>query len=102
MKKGNIDGGFMHILLKHYSSKEEINSKEGEVVAIDILNIANVIRNGDPMNEYEITKDDFKDKIGFKQEKNGKMYKVILTKERNGNWFVSMYSNYNQKKEDKN
>lgn len=84
---------FEHILIRHYVPCDEQNLKEGKISANDILNISNVIKNGTSLEEFEIKDNDFKDKIGYSQLKNGKKYTVILSKDRNGYWFVSFFSN---------
>lgn len=100
MKKGTSKKGFMHILLRHYVPSDSKTEKEGMICANDILNISNVIRNGERLEEYEIKDDDLKDKEGYKQHKNGKKHLVILNKDKNGNWFITYYTDYELKKEE--
>lgn len=94
LKTGIKEKGLVHILLRHYVHHNDKGTKDGEVYALDILNIANVIEKGIPMSEYEITDNETMEKIGYKQQKGDRTYFVILNKERNGNWFITFYSDY--------
>ncbi len=84
---------FRHILERHYVPNDEVNLKDGRVSSNDILNIANVIKNGRKLEEYEIKDNDFNNKIGYIQIKNDIKYTVILSKDKNGYWFISFFSN---------
>lgn len=72
LHKGNKEYGLKHILLRHFCE-----GCKGEVKAIDILNISNIIAKGEELQEYEITNDG---NMGFKQKKNKDIYKIILKK----------------------
>ena len=81
IKKGNEYKGFMHILLRHYG--EEC---EGKLTATNILNIATTIKMG---TYYKSEKNDY---MTISNNFNGTRYKIVFSKEINGNWIVSYYS----------
>ena len=66
LRKGNKNIGFQHLILRHYGV-----GSDGEVKALDILKIGNVIK-----QDTTIPAKGSK-KIAFIQNKNGKIYKVI-------------------------
>jgi hypothetical protein len=84
LKRGNSKQGFEHILLGHYCQ-----GCKGQITARDILNIANIIKNGRCLTDIELKNGN----IGYAQKKNEFTYKIILNRERNGNWVISMFSN---------
>lgn len=98
LNRGTNKQGFQHIL-KHFG-----NGTNGEITARDILNIANVIKNGRPLTDVELKNEDsfFSDKQGFLQPKNGLNYKVIVGKDKNGFWVISFFSNKSIEKNDEN
>ena len=81
IKIGNKDFGFKHFLLKHYGT-----GCVGEIKAIDILKIGNVIKNDIilPSNESN--------KIKFIQTKNNEKYTVILRKNKPHDLVLSFFS----------
>jgi len=81
IKKGNEYKGFMHILLRHYG--EEC---EGKLTATNILNIATTIKMG---TYYKSEKNDY---MTISNNFNGTRYKIVFSKEINGNWIVTYYS----------
>lgn len=80
LRVGNDDFGFKHFLLKHYGS-----NSVGEIKALDILNIGNIIKNN-------ITVPANDGKIKFIQIKNDLKYSVVLKKEKDGRLVVSFFS----------
>lgn len=80
LRVGTEHFGFKHFLIKHYGV-----DSVGEIKAIDILNIGNVIKNNIcvPAND---------DKIKFIQTKGELKYSLILKKESNGKLIVSFFS----------
>lgn len=84
VKQGNENGGFRHIIEKHYS-----DGCVGCITAKDILNMANVIRNGRELTDVEITT---KGNLGFEQPKNGTKIRLIYQKDKNGNFIISLFS----------
>lgn len=82
LRKGNENFGFKHLLLKHYGI-----GCEGEVCALDILKIGNVIKSG-----IEIPAK--KNRIKYIQNKNNEKYTVILTK-RSDYLIFTFYSSKN-------
>jgi hypothetical protein len=80
LRVGNEHFGFKHFLLKHYGI-----DCVGEIKAIDILNIGNVIKN-------DITVPTDGDKIKFTQIKGDLKYSVILKKAKNGKFIMSFFS----------
>jgi len=71
----------MHLILRHYG-----NGSDGEIKALDILKIGNIIK-----QDLTIpTKSD--DKIVFIQNKNNTKYTVILTKVKSGKLLFNFFS----------
>jgi len=81
VRKNNKDFGFKHLLLRHYG-----NGSDGEIKALDILKIGNVIK-----QEITIPSRGNK-KISFIQTKNGHKYTVILRKEKSGKLLFNFFS----------
>ena len=81
IKKGNEHKGFMHILLRHYG--EEC---EGQLTAINILNMATTIKMG---SLYQSEKNEY---MSISNEFNGTRYIVVLSRDKNGHWVVTYYS----------
>ena len=81
IRVGNEHFGFKHLVLKHYG-KNSI----GEITALDILKIGNIIK-------YDVTvPTENEDRIVFMQSKNNIKYKVVLNKEKNGKLLFSFFS----------
>jgi|GEM_PF-4220083 len=81
IKKGNKNFGFQHLILRHYGI-----GSDGEIKALDILKIGNVIK-----QDTTIPAKGSK-KIVFIQNKNGIKYTVILLKESKGKMIFNFFS----------
>lgn len=81
IKVGNKDFGFKHILLRHYC-----NGCDGEITALDILNIGNVIKNN------LIVPSKHENRINFIQNKKDEKYTVVLTKEKPNDLIFTFFS----------
>ena len=82
VKIGNKDFGFKHFILRHYGI-----GSDGEIKALDILKIGNVIK-------QDVTiPSNHKDKIVFIQTKNDIKYTVILKKDKFGKFLFNFFSN---------
>lgn len=84
LKRGTSHFGFEHIILRHYGQE-----CDGAITARDILNIANIIKNGRVLTDAELQK---RGTSGYAQIKNNEKYVVILNKERNGHWIITFFS----------
>ncbi len=80
LRKGNVAHGFMHILLKHY--------KDGDLEAMDILNIAEVAERGIILANEGVSKDD---NIVYMFLKSQKDFRLILSPNGDNNLVISMY-----------
>jgi len=81
LRVGNERYGFKHFLLRHYG-----DGCEGEIKALDILNIGNVVRN----NIVLPAKD--KKRVIFMQNKGGLKYSLVLEKRESSKLVVSFFS----------
>jgi len=81
VKIGNKDFGFMHFILRHYG-----NGSDGEIKALDILKIGNIIK-----QDITIPAKGFK-KIVFIQNKNNTKYTIVLKKEKSGKLLFNFFS----------
>ena len=81
IKVGNQNFGFKHLILKHYGE-----NSIGEVSALDILKIGNIIK-----HDLTIPTEN-ENRIVFMQSKNDTKYKVILHKEKDGKLLFSFFS----------
>ena len=82
VKIGNKDLGFKHFILRHYGI-----GSDGEIKALDILKVGNVIKN------EIIIPSKGKDKMTFIQIKNDTKYTVILKKDKSGKLLFNFFSN---------
>ena len=81
LRVGNKDFGFMHLILRHYG-----NNSNGEIKALDILKIGNIIK-----QDVNIpTK--VNGRVVFIQNKNNTKYTVILKKEKSGKLLFNFFS----------
>ena len=76
IKRGNKDFGFMHILLRHYGK-----GCDGEITALDILKMGNVIKCDTSVPSQK------ENRKNFIQSKNDNKYTVVL-EEKNPNDLV--------------
>lgn len=81
LRKGNKNIGFQHLILRHYGV-----GSDGEVKALDILKIGNVIKQDTTIPAKGIKK------IAFIQNKNGIKYTVILLKQSKGKMVFNFFS----------
>ncbi|MDZ7817114.1 MAG: hypothetical protein U5K55_00235 [Aliarcobacter sp.] len=81
LNKGNKNFGFQHLILRHYGI-----GSDGEIKALDILKIGNVIK-----QDTTIPAKGSK-KIAFIQNKNGIKYTVILLKKPKGKMLFNFFS----------
>lgn len=90
--KGNKKEGLKHILLRHCCE-----GCEGQIRARDILNVGNIIKNGNSLSKIETSKYTNKNNLtGFTQKKGDHYYKVILNDKGHINEIISTYSNKNR------
>jgi hypothetical protein len=80
LKTGNEYKGFMHILLKHY--------RNGDLEAMDILNLAEVAQRGIVLSNEGVSND--KNTV-YMLLKSNKDLRLILNPDNNGNFVISMY-----------
>ena len=80
LRKGNVAHGFMHILLKHY--------KVGDLEAMDILNMAEVVERGIVLANEGVSKDD---NIVYMFLKSRKDFRLILSPNKDNDLVISMY-----------
>ena len=81
VRLGNKDFGFKHLILRHYG-----NGSDGEIKALDILKIGNIIK-----QDLTIPAKG-KNKIVFIQNKNNTKYTVILKKGKSGKLLFNFFS----------
>jgi hypothetical protein len=79
---GNENFGFKHLILRHYGM-----GSDGEITALDILKVGNVIK-----QDISIPAKG-KNKLAFIQTKNNTKYMVILRKEKSGKLLFNFFSN---------
>jgi len=89
--KGNKREGLKHILLRHYCE-----GCDGEIRARDILNIGNIIKNGNPIATIETDSYNSNNGLtGYTQEKAGHIYKLIINEKGHISQIITTYSNKN-------
>lgn len=81
VRVGNKNFGFKHLILRHYG-----NSSDGEIKALDILKIGNIIK-----QDIRIPAKGTK-KIVFIQNKNNTKYTIVLKKEKSGKLLFNFFS----------
>ena len=81
IRKGNKDFGFMHFILRHFG-----NDSDGEIKALDILKLGNVIKQDITIPAKS------RNRIVFIQNKNNIKYTVILKKEKSGKLLFNFFS----------
>ena len=84
LKKGDVKKGFVHILLKHYST-----NCVGCITAKDILNMSIMIERGIQLNKVGVSNHDL---VVYRHIKNGVNHNIVLKKEANNKLVVTMYS----------
>ena len=84
LKKGDAYKGFMHILLKHYST-----NCVGCITAKDILNMSIMIERGIKLNEVGVSNQNL---VVYRHIKNGVNHNIVLKKETDNKLVVTMYS----------
>jgi hypothetical protein len=81
LKEGNENFGFKHIILRHYG-----DGCPGEIKALDILNIGNIISKQINIPSKK------EDRINFIQHKNNEKYTVVLTIKKPNNLIFTFFS----------
>jgi len=84
LKKGDAKKGFMHILLKHYST-----NCVGCITAKDILNMSIMIERGIKLNQEGVSNQSL---VVYRHMKNGVNHNIVLKKEIDDKLVVTMYS----------
>ena len=84
LKKGDVNKGFMHILLKHYST-----NCIGCITAKDILNMSIMVERGIKLNQVGVSN---KSLVVYRHIKNGVNHNIVLKKETDNKLVVTMYS----------
>ena len=84
LKKGTADGGFRHILEKHYCK-----GCKGEISMLDILNMDLVIQRGLKLNNVGVSNGN---NIVFNYKNRDSEHNVVLKEDRNKELVVSFYS----------
>ena len=84
LRKGDVNKGFMHILLKHYST-----NCVGCITAKDILNMSIMIERGIKLNLVGVSNQNL---VVYRHMKNGVNHNIVLKKEIYDKLVVTMYS----------
>jgi len=84
LKDGDSNKGFIHIIERHYCK-----GCPGELEAIDIINISEVIQRGIILNDIGITNKKLK---VFQLNKSGKILKLVLNPNSYGEFVVTYYN----------
>ena len=84
LKDGDSNKGFIHIIERHYCS-----GCPGELDAIDIINLSEVISRGIKLNDIGISN---KKLNVYQLNKNGKILKVVLNPNSFGELVVTFYN----------
>ena len=84
IKIGNENFGFKHLLLRHYGA-----GSEGEITALDILKIGNVIKANIEVPSKKVGR------RNFIQNKNNEKYTVVLTEEKPHDLVFTFFSSIN-------
>jgi len=84
LRKGNSNGGFVHILEKHFCE-----NCPGRITLNDILNMDLIITRGLKLNKVGVSNTR---NIVYQYKKGLQEYKVILRPENNGELVISFYS----------
>ena len=81
---GDSKKGFKHIIERHYCK-----NCDGEITAMDILNLTDIIERGLKLAKEGVTNDNL---IVYQKIDRGKNHKIVLKPVSNGNFIVTMYS----------
>ncbi|MCG3714164.1 hypothetical protein L5F64_01120 [Aliarcobacter butzleri] len=84
LKNGDSNKGFIHIIERHYCK-----GCPGELEAIDIINISEVIQRGIMLNDVGISNRKLK---VFQLNKSGKILKLVLNPNDLGEFIVTYYN----------
>ena len=84
LKDGDSNKGFIHIIERHYCQ-----GCPGELEAIDIINISEVIERGIMLNNIGVSNKELK---VFQLNKSGKVLKLVLNPNSHGDLVVTYYN----------